>query len=166
AGFVLLRDIGVTDHVPRMVAVEPAAGAPLARALERGADRVEPLAPYRTVARSIAATTATDRSLLTLRGSAGAAVRVGDAEILAAQTWLARQGLFLEPAGAAGLAALTGVAEAMPELDPASARCVVVGTAGGLRQVGALATRLPEPLTVHDPDTLIDLTDFTAPSRT
>jgi threonine synthase len=158
AGFALLREIGVTDRAPRMVAVEPAGGGPLAQAVDSGADRVAPVPPYRTVAGSIAATTATDRSLLALRHSGGTAVRVTDEEMLGAQARLGRQGLFLEPAGAAGIAALARLDGRLPGLDPATARCMVVGTAGGLRQVGVLAGRLPEaPLIGDDPALLATL---------
>jgi len=146
AGFAVLREIGLTDRAPRMVAVEPAGGGPLTMALDERRDRVAAVPAYRTVAGSIAATTATDRALLALRDSGGTAVRLNDEEIITGQLRLARRGVFLEPAGAAGFAALPALPGRLPGLDPATATCVVIGTAGGLRQVGLLAGRLPEEL--------------------
>lgn len=144
AGFDLLRAIGLTDRVPHMVAVEPRSGAPLANALDNNLDRVAETGSNATVATSIGATTATDRALLVLRATRGGAIRVSDEEILDAQRSAARRGVFLEPAGAAGLAALAHLEERLPGVPP-DPRIVVVGTAGGLRQVDVVANRLEDP---------------------
>jgi threonine synthase len=143
-GFRTLHQIGATERVPRMVAVEPAGGAPLANALDRGLDRVVEVEAPATVATSIGSTVATDVALLALRESGGTAVRISDEDILDAQQRLARSGLFLEPAGAAGMAALPAVLAGTLDL-PERAEIVVVGTAGGLRQIRLLREALPEP---------------------
>jgi threonine synthase len=151
AGFAQLRRLGLTDRAPRMVAVEPAGGGPLATALENDLDRVPQVPDYRTMAASIAAKVASDRALLALRASEGTAVRVTDEQMLEAQLRLARQGLFVEPASAATLAALPQIPDRLPGVDPANASCVLIGTAGGLRQLDLLAGRLPEATVVAAP---------------
>ncbi|MGH9138077.1 MAG: threonine synthase [Acidimicrobiales bacterium] len=155
AGFDLIRTIGLTDATPRMVAVEPALGGPLSAAYDAGADRVPVLDPYPTIAGSIASTVSTDRGLLTVQRSRGAALRVGDEEMTASQHDLARAGIFLEVAGAAGHSALPAIAARL-DVDPASAVCVVIGTAGGLREVRRLGGRMP-PVRVVAADADLDL---------
>ena len=155
AGFDLLRAIGLTDRVPHMVAVEPRSGAPLANALDNNLDRVAETGSNATVATSIGATTATDRALLVLRATRGGAIRVSDEEILDAQLSTARRGVFLEPAGAAGLAALAHLHERLPVVPP-DPLIVVVGTAGGLRQVDVVANRLEDPPHVEPDPTAME----------
>ena len=165
AGFEMLRTMGLTERLPRMVAVEPQAGAPLAHALDQNLDRVTETGSNATVATSIGATTATDRALLVLRRTRGSAVRVNDEEILLAQAAAARQGVFLEPAGAAGLAALDHLEERLPDLKP-DPHIVVVGTAGGLRQIDVVSARLAEvPYVEPDPAALEGLIRRAAGSR-
>ena len=156
AGFEMLRAIGISDDVPRMVAVEPQAGAPLANALDHNLDRVAETGSTATVAASIGATTATDRALLALKRTRGTAIRVSDEEIMAAQRAAAHRGVFLEPAGAAGLAALSKLEERLADLVP-DALIVVVGTAGGLRQIDIVSSHLADVAYVEpDPAALED----------
>lgn len=144
AGFRQLAAIGVGKSLPRMVAAEPAGGAPLAFALDHGLNRVVEVPCYDTIATSIAATTAADSALLALRQSGGASVRVPDVDTLEAQRELAASGLFLEPSGAAALAALKALPARCSDIDPGRDLAVMIGTGGGLRQVQLLLGRLPE----------------------
>jgi threonine synthase len=85
-----------------------------------------------------------------LRRSGGKAVTVSDEEILEAWRALAQQeGLFCEPASAAGVAALSHAA-----LEPGS-RVVCVITGHGLKDPEAVARLTPAPIAVDpDPDAI------------
>lgn len=137
AGFRQLKDLGLVDHVARIVAIEPAGGGPLTQAVDRGLDRMEPVEPYTTVAASIGATAASDRALAAIKDSQGTAVRVTDDQMLQAQARLARMGLFVETAAAAGFAALELWPDIQARLEDPSPHpdqdVVILLTAGGLR---------------------------------
>lgn len=83
--------------------------------------------------------------------SGGAIVAVSDEEILSARRELAvGEGLFCEPASAAGLAALL-------RTPPEGARVVCVVTGHGLKDPGSVTSALPEPAEVDpDPDAIAE----------
>jgi threonine synthase len=119
-GFTDLRDAGLTESLPRMVGVQAAACAPLARAwgaADWAASLREPVEVGPTSAAAIADALRgyQDEGLLTLsaaRDSGGAIVAVAESAIAAAGHRLAHQGLFVEPAAAASIAALDTAASA------------------------------------------------------
>ncbi len=150
-GFRDLNRMGVIELMPRMVAAEPAGGAPLSKTLRVGAARPLPVAPHASIAMTLATTVATDRALLALRDSAGGGVPVSDDELVAAQALLRTCGLLAEPAGAAAVAALPHLAEVLPGFDPQTSRVVVVMTGTGLRELPTLRPRLP-PVPRLEPD--------------
>jgi threonine synthase len=107
-GWRELLALGWTARLPRMVAAQSTAAAPIVRALEAGADDVTPCPVGPTVAEAIASghPNLGWRCLHALRESRGTAVAVSDAELLHAQSLLARAtGMFCEPSAAASLAA-------------------------------------------------------------
>jgi threonine synthase len=108
-GFWELRLLGMTTAVPRMIACEPAARAPLSRALAEGQLAARP-EPRPTAAAAIAVRVNGYRGVLAVRESSGAALRVTDPEIAAAQAVLAQAGLWVEFSAAAGLAGLRQLA--------------------------------------------------------
>jgi threonine synthase len=152
AGFRDLRAMGLIDGVPRMIAAEPAGGAPLSKTLREGAEHVLTVAPYTTVATTLATTVATDRALLALRDSAGAGVPVTDKDLQTAQTALRTRGLLAEAAGSAGVAALPYLQDVLPGLDVETSRVVVLMTGTGLRELPLLRRILP-PVATVEPDT-------------
>ncbi|HVX42282.1 MAG TPA: pyridoxal-phosphate dependent enzyme, partial [Mycobacteriales bacterium] len=102
-------------RTPRLVAAQPEGCAPIASAFTRGADTVRPWPEVMTSVSGI------DDPLrgyaydgtITLREiyrSEGRAVAVADTAIRAAQADLAAQGIFVEPAAAASVAAMTELA--------------------------------------------------------
>ncbi|MDG4832794.1 pyridoxal-phosphate dependent enzyme [Solwaraspora sp. WMMD1047] len=113
-GFTDLRAAGLTQTLPRMVGVQAAACAPLARAWgapDWAASLREPVEVGPTSAAAIADALRgyQDEGLLTLaaaRDSGGSIVAVTEPAIAAAGHRLAHQGLFVEPAAAASVAAL------------------------------------------------------------
>ncbi|MGI5215399.1 pyridoxal-phosphate dependent enzyme [Plantactinospora sp. CA-290183] len=139
-GFTDLRAAGLTTTLPRMVGVQAAACAPLARAWT-APDWESALREPVTVAPTAAAAIADplrgyqDEGLLTLsaaRDSGGAIVAVDEPAIAEAGRALARQGLFVEPAAAAAVAALDTPAV------PVRARAVAVLTGHGAKEPSAL----------------------------
>ncbi len=138
-GFADMVELGRTDRVPQMVAVDPfgayAAGLEEGRPvwIERGA----------SVAFSIATPIATEQGLAAIRASGGTAIGVGDdAEIMEAQRRLASAGIYLEASSAISLPAVRRLVEggrAGPDTT-----VVVIGTATGLKDVGVTANLLPD----------------------
>ena len=138
-GFDELVGLGLASSVPRFVAAEPA-GGPLRIACEAGRliARVE---PQPTIARGIGAAVNSYFGTLVLDRSGGLVAQAGDAEISRAQIDLARQGLFVEPAAAVGLAGLRRLAA---DGDIArGARIVMIGTSAGLKNPGTLTAPIP-----------------------
>ncbi|PSK89694.1 threonine synthase [Murinocardiopsis flavida] len=142
-GFAALHAGGLLDAVPRMVAVQAAACAPIVRAFDEGAAEPAPADPGPTSAGAIADPLRgyTDEGALTLRAvraSGGAAVAVDDTAIEDAMRVAARAcGLLLEPAAAAPLAAVAALRRsgAMPP----GAEVAVLATGHGAKEPDRLA---------------------------
>ncbi|MGK5520660.1 threonine synthase [Micromonospora sp. URMC 107] len=104
-----LRELGwIEDKLPRLVAVQSTGCAPIVRAFAAGEQRARPWADAHTVAFGITVPAPLGDELIldALRASAGTAVAVDDAEILAdLRDFAAREGLLLCPEGAACLTA-------------------------------------------------------------
>jgi threonine synthase len=135
--FAELEALGWIDsRRPRMVSVQAAGCAPVVRAFETGATRMEAWPNAATHAAGLRVPLPfADRLILeALRSSGGTAVAVSEDAIRAAQRQLAEQeGLFVAPEGAATLAAaqhLLGSGWLSPE-----ARVVLYNTGTGLKYV-------------------------------
>lgn len=107
-GFTDLRDAGLSDRLPRVVAVQAAACAPLARAFVAGRDAAEPVVNAGTAAEGIAiAAPARHRQILAaVRATGGAIVSVSEGAIATARSRLATRGWHVEPTTAVNLAVL------------------------------------------------------------
>jgi len=105
-GFEDMMALGWTDRMPRMAAAETYGS--IGAALSGGGDVLPDMRKnHETVAVSIGATRGTYQSLDIVRRSQGAALTIGNDEILRWQRLLAEQeGLFVEPSSAASLAAV------------------------------------------------------------
>ncbi|MEV0386228.1 pyridoxal-phosphate dependent enzyme [Nonomuraea sp. NPDC050643] len=103
-GFTELRLLGLAERTPRMFSCETASGGPHARALATGADAAVVELGRPSDAYGIAGTVGGYRGVLAVRDSGGEAVLVTDEEMRRAQRDLARQGLWQELSGTAGLA--------------------------------------------------------------
>ena len=108
-GFQEFRSLGWIQSVPRLVASQSDAAAPISVAFEKGLLDVEPVVARETVAESIQVGNPVSlgwRALSALRESNGTAVPLSDEEILDAQSLTARRaGIFAEPAAATSVAA-------------------------------------------------------------
>ncbi|MEW6754105.1 MAG: pyridoxal-phosphate dependent enzyme, partial [Candidatus Latescibacterota bacterium] len=108
-GFVELRQAGLLPRLPRLVAVQSEAVAPVCRALAEGAQDVAPaVLAGLTLAEGIALPgPVRGRGVLeALRATGGTAVAVSEAEIAAAVRTLGRAGLCVEPTAAVVLPGL------------------------------------------------------------
>lgn len=140
-GFNRMREAGVIDRLPRMIAAEPAHSAPYGHALARGGPEQVRAAP--TAAFSIGGGTASRQGWQTLRASSGDAAAVAEEDILPAQARLAREsGLYLEAASVVGVEVARAVAR------DTNGPVVAIGTSSGLKDPAATATALPAPPTI------------------
>ncbi|MEH1027172.1 threonine synthase [Micromonospora profundi] len=130
-----IRELGwVGDKLPRLVAVQSTGCAPIVRAFAAGEDRARPWEDAHTVAFGITvpAPLGDELILAALRESAGTAVAVDDAEILAdLRDFAAREGLLLCPEGAACLTAARHLRAG--GWIRADERVVVLNTGSGLK---------------------------------
>ena len=108
-GFQEFRSLGWIQNLPRLVASQSEAAAPITHAFIKGLVDIEPEVARPTVAESIQVGNPVSlgwRALAALRESKGTAVALSDEEILEAQSLTARlAGIFAEPAAATSVAA-------------------------------------------------------------
>jgi threonine synthase len=108
-GFQEFHSLGWIQKLPRLVASQSAAAAPITEAFMHGLTDIEPVVAHPTVAESIQVGNPVSlgwRALAALRESKGTAVALSDEEILQAQSLTARlAGVFAEPAAATSVAA-------------------------------------------------------------
>jgi threonine synthase len=145
-GFEDMMALGWTDRMPRMVAAETYGS--IGAALAEGGDSLPDMRKnYETVAVSIGATRGTYQSLDIVRRSKGTALTIGNEAIMRWQRLLAEQeGLYVEPASAASLAAV----EQLRRDDRMLPTQTVVSllTASGLKDPAATAAQQPDLLLV------------------
>jgi threonine synthase len=143
-GFEDMVAFGWASRMPRMVAAEVYGS--LGAALADGSDTPPDVRKnYESVAVSIGATRGTYQALDIIRRSGGVALTIGNDEMMQAQQTLAsREGLFVEPASAAGLAAVEQLAAAgrLGERETV----VTLLTASGLKDPATTAGRQQEML--------------------
>lgn len=148
-GFWELRELGLTDRVPKMVAGE--VYGPLANALANNLPAVQPVpTPGSSIAFSIASGMSMQQGLVALRACQGDAVAVhDDAALLRWQQRLGREGIYAEPSSCMSLAALEKQVQAGQVGPDESVVCVV--TATGLKDPET-STRATPPVPVVGPD--------------
>jgi len=108
-GFSELMEIGAIDRAPRMIGVQATGASPIADAVSKGSMGIVPVDKPETVASAIriGRPASWKKALLAIHESGGTAVAVDDQEIIRAQSMLATlEGIFVEPASAAPVAAL------------------------------------------------------------
>jgi threonine synthase len=153
-GFRELRDLGLTDRVPHMVACQPVGANFVVQSLRSGLSHLATVEPE-TFAISIGDPTGSECILTAIRESNGDAWDAPDAEILEALALLGRHGICVEGAAAATLACLRRQVAA-GTLDPEE--CIVaLMTGSGMKwpaQVDA-AIGTPPPLLPDDIGTLL-----------
>lgn len=134
------RDKGT--GLPRLLGVQAAGSAPLVLG--------HPVAHPETCATAIriGRPARGEQALAALENSNGQIVAASDEEILAAQKALAREGIWVEPASAAGLAGLAGEIRA-GRLKPKGQRIAVVCTGHGLKDPQIISDSMPAPFVIE-----------------
>ncbi|HEX5504602.1 MAG TPA: pyridoxal-phosphate dependent enzyme [Thermomicrobiales bacterium] len=127
--------------LPRLVAAQPAACAPVVAALAAGADEVAPVTPGATIAEGtkIGAPPRGRQILAAIRATDGWAAAVGEEELVATLRDLWGQGLYVEPTAAVGAAACRAYLAGAPAVS--EGEIVVLLTGSGLKAtetIGAL----------------------------
>lgn len=136
-GFADLCRAGLTDRVPRLIAAERF-GA-ISAGLSDGS--LGPVSTEPTAAFSIGSAYATEQALLALMATDGLAQCVEEQAIMSAQLDLARtEGLYVEAASAAAVAALRDLAKAARV--PPGQRLVLLLTSSGLKDPESTRTYL------------------------
>ncbi len=145
-GFSRLCALDLAPRMPRLVACQPAAAAPLVQAVERGDAAVAPIHAGSSIAVSIAEDQTGDHALRVL-GRTGRAVAVSEEAIRQAVERLGASGLCVDPASAASAAALLALHQS-GEL-PGDETAVCVATAGGERWPAAFGQHAGQPESVQ-----------------
>jgi threonine synthase len=139
-GFRELRDLGLADRAPAIVACEPAALGPLARAVREGRPAVT-VDSGETEAYAIACTVNGYRGVLTVRESGGAAMTVTDAELHETRRAMGRDGLWPELSSAAGVAAFRQALAAGQRFD---GPVVCISTSNGFKDLDGDRPEVPQ----------------------
>jgi threonine synthase len=135
-GFLALRDAGLIERLPRILAVQAAASDPIVQAIESGLNDVPTIQTQPTAADGIviAKPVRSRQVLAAIRDSGGWAFRVSESDILPTRDRMARQGLLVEPTSATTVAALPQFREVYDGDD-----LVVVLTGNGLKTLDVVA---------------------------
>lgn len=124
--------------LPRLLGVQAAGAAPLV--LGRPVDRPETLATAIRIGRPARG----EQALLAAEESQGRIIAASDDEILAAQQALAGEGVWVEPASAAGIAGLAAELRS-GRLEVKGQRVVVICTGHGLKDPEIISSRMAVP---------------------
>ncbi len=149
-GFREYRAAGRVDNAPHLLGVQAAGAAPLV--LGRPVERPETLATAIRIGRPARG----EEAVLASEESGGRLVAVSDDDLLAVQRRLAGEGVWCEPASAAGVAGLLQEARA-GRLDARGQTIVAVVTGHGLKDPDIITSRMPPPRVI--PPTLAALED-------
>lgn len=134
-GFKELRDAGLIDKLPRMIAVQSAGVDPIARGWDARSPQPPKITPAPSVADGILvdAPVRGEQILSALYDSDGFALRIENEAIQAAQKAMHRAGHIIEATSAVPVAALSLIRERVGE----EAELVIALTGSGLKGIGA-----------------------------
>jgi len=107
-GYLEMERAGMIKQLPRMVAVQSINAAPLLQAFQAGAGRVSSLPYVHSKISGINVAFTGEHALAAVRNSSGVAIGVKDEEVFDAQRQMGtEEGIWIEPAGAAPVAAIS-----------------------------------------------------------
>ena len=133
AGFALLRDLGITQSLPRLLVAQAEAANPMFRAYSSGASEITPMKAGETLATAIriGAPVSAERAMRALREMNGIVEDATEDELADAAARADVRGLYVCPQTAVALAALKKARQKghVKETD----RVVLVSTAHGLK---------------------------------
>jgi threonine synthase len=155
-GFKELKACGISNETPRMVGVQAEGASPIARAFWKGSDTITPVRSPETVASAIRIGNPASwkKALAALRESEGMVLTVSDEQIIRARKTLAsKEGIFVEPASATPIAALSEVGAKFEK----DALVVCVATGNGLKDQESIAADIEATPLVSNGPALLDL---------
>jgi len=129
-GFRELRDLGITESVPKMCGIQAEGSKPIVEAFAARALEIAPEPTPETVATAIRIGNPVNakKALSAIYESGGYAVDVSDEQILASQRALAqREGIGVEPASAASVAGLKKLLDMGVIQEDESVVCITTG---------------------------------------
>jgi threonine synthase len=159
-GFKELKEWGISESLPRMVAVQAAGAQPIVEAFQNGRDSVVAVQP-KTIASAINIGNPASwrKALAALRDSKGIALAVTDEETIAARMELASsEGIFVEPASAVPIAAMKRLIGRIEK----DATVVCICTGNGLKDQESVRVQLDSTPLVATPEQLVNLLAKTA----
>ena len=140
-GFKEFQRFGLINELPKMIGVQAATCAPIAKAFNSQGE-INPIAKPYTIAGAINIGDPLDgkKALMALRESKGLAIEIEDDEMLEAQQLIAKQeSIFTEPSGASTVAAYQKLKD---RLD-GTVVCVLTGT--GLKDIASVVPLFAPP---------------------
>ena len=134
-GFLMMRDLGITQKLPRLVCAQAASANPLYRSYLKGFEEVEPVVAGNTVATAIQIgnPVSVGRAIPVLKQFDGIVEQATDDELAHASALADRSGLFSCPQTGVALAVLLKLANNGTILS--DDRVIVISTANGLKFV-------------------------------
>jgi threonine synthase len=159
-GFKEMKEWGISNSLPRMVAVQAAGAQPIVEAFQHGRDSVVAVQP-KTIASAINIGNPASwrKALAALRDSKGMALAVTDEETVAARMELASsEGIFVEPASAVPIAAMEKLIGKIEK----DAMVVCICTGNGLKDQESVRVQLDSTPLVATPEQLGNLLAKTA----
>jgi threonine synthase len=132
-GFLLMRDMGITDRVPRLVCAQTERANPLYRAYRDGFRSYQPMTAGATEATAIriGAPVSYPKAVKVLKATDGIVEQVSEAELANAAAFADRFGFFNDPQTGVALGATMKLVRS--GAIPRNARTVVLSTAHGLK---------------------------------
>ncbi len=132
-GFSMMRDLGVTSKLPRLVVAQAERANPMVRAVRAGAKTVEPMRAAETLASAIqiGAPVSAPRAMRALEAMNGLALDATEDELADAAARADRTGMYTDPHTGVALAVLFKLRDRKIVGD--QERVVVVSTASGLK---------------------------------
>jgi len=132
-GFLLMRDMGLIDRLPRLVCAQTEKANPLYRSYREGFQRLEAVMAGSTYATAIQIgnPVSFSKAVRALRATNGIVEQATEAELVQAAAEVDRFGFFNDPQTGVALAATNKLVKALSI--PASSRVVVISTAHGLK---------------------------------
>jgi threonine synthase len=132
-GFLLMRELGVIDHLPRIVCGQAERANPLYRSYLTGFKEFEPMVAQPTLASAIRIGNPVSirRAIRTLKQFEGGVEQANEDELANAAAWADRTGMYCCPHTGVALAVLSKLVN-RGEIKP-SERVVVISTAHGMK---------------------------------
>jgi threonine synthase len=133
AGFLLMLELGLIGHLPRIVVAQAERANPLYRSFQRGLDRLEPVTAQPTLANAIQIgnPVSYEKAVRVLRRFDGLVEQASEDELTQAAARADRTGLFTDPHTGVALAVLEKLVQ-RGEIRTEH-RTVVISTANGLK---------------------------------